>query len=163
MVSAGREEAGFRFGWRGSHHPGVPADDMWLAVGRDPDGGWSLDACFIGRTPLPGGAPLAAGFARWLLAPAPAGRYEEEFLLLDGEPQSGSQRFADGTLLTVEVLLGRAETGGPEYLQVLLSGEVRGLPFEVCAPLECRRVARAALEAAATRLLGDAERPPGRA
>ncbi|MGE7386917.1 hypothetical protein ACQKM2_15690 [Streptomyces sp. NPDC004126] len=153
----------FRFGWRGSHYPGAPVDDMWLAVGADPGGGWYLDAYFIGRTPLPGGAPLAAEFARWLLAPAPEGRYEEEFLLLDGEPQRGSRALAEGALLTVEVLLGRAEAGGPEYLQVLLFGEVGGRAFEVCAPLECGRVVRAELEAAAQRLLGDAERPPDRA
>ncbi|MDK9497610.1 hypothetical protein QEZ40_002551 [Streptomyces katrae] len=160
MVSGGYEEAGFRYGWRGSHYPGEPVEDLWLAVDRDPDDGWCFDAYFLGRTALPGGAPLAAAFARWLLAAAPEGRYEEEFLLLDGEPQSGSRRLADGALLTVEVLLGREEAGGPEYLQVLLSGEVGGRAFEVCAPLECRRVDRAELEAAANRLLGDAERPP---
>ncbi|MEU9718139.1 hypothetical protein [Streptomyces sp. NPDC047976] len=162
-MSGGYEEAGFRFGWRGSHYPGGPVEELWLAVGGEPGGGWCFDAYFIGRTPLPGGAPLAAAFARWLLAAAPEGRYEEEFLLLDGEPQSGSRRLADGTLLTVEVLLGREEAGGPEYLQVLLFGEVGGYAFEVCAPLECRRVVRAELEAAAERLLGGTERPPGRA
>ncbi|WP_185899548.1 hypothetical protein [Streptomyces sp. WAC07061] len=147
---------GFRFGWRGSHYPGRPVEELWLAVGRDPDGGWYFDAYFLGRTPLPGGAPVAAAFARWLLAAAPEGRYEEEFLLLDGVPRSGS-------LLTVEVLLGREEAGGPEYLQVLLSGEAGGHAFEVCAPLECRRVVRAELEAAAQRLLGAAERSADRA
>lgn len=165
MVSGGYGGEGFRFGWRGSHYAGVPVEDMWLAVGRDPDGtdgAWCFDAYFIGRTALAGGAPRAAAFARWLLAEAPAGRYEEEFTLVDAEPQSGSARLSDGTRLTVEVLLGREEAGGPEYLQVVLSGAVGGYAFEVCAPLDCPRVLRADLEAAAARLLHDAEPPPER-
>lgn len=54
---------------------------------------------------------------------------------------------------TVEILMGREEDGGPEYLQVLPSGEKHSLAFEVCAPLECQPVPRAYLEAAAARLL----------
>ncbi|MEU9039475.1 hypothetical protein AB0D45_31850 [Streptomyces sp. NPDC048352] len=118
-----------------------------------------FDAYFIGRAALTGGAPRAAAFARWLLAAPPEGRYEDEFTLVDGEPQSGSRRLADGTRLTVEVLVGREEAGGPEYLQVLLSGEVPGGAFEVCAPLVCERVPRADLEAAAARLLTSCDRP----
>ncbi|EFL19548.1 hypothetical protein [Streptomyces sp. C] len=162
MVSGGYEGAVFRFGWRGSRYPGEPVEDVWLAVGRDPDAAWWFEAYFVGRTTLAGGAPLAAAFARWLLADAPEGRYEEEFVLVDDEPQSGSARLADGTRLTVEVLLGRAEAGGPEYLQVLLYGEAGGRAFEVCAPLRCPSVVRADLDAAAARLLRDAERPSER-
>uniref|UniRef100_UPI002F907165 hypothetical protein n=1 Tax=Streptomyces sp. NBC_01001 TaxID=2903713 RepID=UPI002F907165 len=153
MMSGRHDETGFRFGWRGSHYPGMPVDDLWLAVGQDPDGTWWFDAYFIGRVTLLGGAPRAIAFAQWLLASPPEGLYEKEFMLVDGEPQSGSRRLANGTLLTVEILLGREEAGEPEYLQVLPSGEVRNYAFEVCAPLECKRVVRAELEAAATRLL----------
>lgn len=124
-----------------------------MAVGQDPDGTWCFDAYFIGRTTLLGGAPRAAAFAQWLLASPTEGRYEKEFMLVDGEPQSGSRRLTDGTRLTVELLLGREEASGPEYLQVLLSGEIRNLAFEVCAPLECQQLPRAELEAAAARLL----------
>lgn len=56
------------------------------------------------------------------------------------------------------MLLGREEAGGPEYLQILLYGEVGGRAFEVCAPLLCPGVVRADLDAAAARLLNDAER-----
>lgn len=152
-MSGEHDETGFRFGWRGSHYPGMPVDDLWLAVGKDPDGTWCFDAYFIGRTTLMGGAPRAAAFAQWLLACPPEGRYEKEFMLVDSEPQSGSRQLTDGTRLTVEILLGREEAGGPEYLQVLLSGETRNSAFEVCAPLECQRVLRTELEAAAARLL----------
>lgn len=152
-MSGLHDEAEFRFGWRGSHYPGMPVDDLWLAIGRGPDGTWWLDAYFIGRTTLMGGAPRAAAFAQWLLACPPEGRYEKEFMLVDSEPQSGSRRLTDGTRLTVEVLLGREEAGEPEYLQVLLSGEIRNFAFEVCAPLECRQMLRAELEAAAARFL----------
>lgn len=156
-MSGGYDGAGFRFGWRGRHYPGEPVEELWLAVGADgTDGTWWFDAYFVGRTTLAGGAPMAAAFARWLLADAPEGRYEEEFVLVDAEPHG-----ADGTRrLTVEVLLGREEAGGPEYLQVLPYGEVGGYAFAVCAPLVCPRVVRADLDAAAARLLGDAERPP---
>jgi hypothetical protein len=34
-----------------------------------------------------------------------------------------------------------------------MTGEIGDVAFEVCAPLDCRRVHRAELEAAATRLL----------
>ncbi|WP_329383084.1 hypothetical protein OG625_20715 [Streptomyces sp. NBC_01351] len=152
-VSGEHDEAGFRFGWRGSHYAGTPVDDLWLAINKDPDGTWCLDAYFIGRTTLMGGAPRVAAFAQWLLACPPDGRYEKEFTLVDSEPQSGSRRLTDGTRLTAEILLGREEAGGPEYLQVLLSGEIHNYAFAVCAPLECQRVLRAELEAAAARLL----------
>lgn len=152
-MSGEHDEAGFRFSWRGSHDAGMPVDDLWLAINKDPDGTWCLDAYFIGRTTLTGGAPQAAAFAEWLLACPPEGRYEKEFVLVDGEPQSGSRRLADGARLTVEILLGREEAGGPEYLQVVLSGEIRTYGFAVCAPLECQQVLRAELEAAAARLL----------
>ncbi|MFJ5804100.1 hypothetical protein [Streptomyces decoyicus] len=131
----------------------MPVDNLWLAVGKGPAGTWCFDAYFIGRTTLTGGALRAAAFARWLLASPPEGQYEKEFMLVDGEPQSGSRRLTDGTRLTVEILLGREEAGGPEYLQVLLSGEIRNVAFEVCAPLVCQRVLRAELEPAAARLL----------
>ncbi|MFE2850068.1 hypothetical protein ACFXJO_02910 [Streptomyces lavendulae] len=124
-----------------------------MEVGQDPVGAWYSDAYFIGRTTLGGGAPRAVAFAEWLLASPPEGRYEKEFLLVDGEPQSGSRRLADGTRLTVEILLGREEAEGPECLQVLLFGEMRNLPFEVCAPLECQPVVRSELEAAAARFI----------
>ncbi|MEV7730303.1 hypothetical protein AB0P15_37165 [Streptomyces sp. NPDC087917] len=153
MVPGEHDETGLRFGWRGSHYPGAPVDDLWLAVGKDPSGTYCFDAFFIGRTTLRGGAPRAVAFAQWLLASPPEDRYEEEFMLVDGEPQSGSRRLVDGTRLTVEILLGREEADGPEYLQVLLSGETRDFAFEVCAPLVCQRVLRAELEAAAARLL----------
>ncbi|MGW6855592.1 hypothetical protein [Streptomyces xanthophaeus] len=152
-LSGENDEAVFRFGWRGSHYPGEPVDDLWLAIGEDPDGTWCLDAYFIGPTTLTGGAPRAAAFAQWLLVSPPEGRYEKEFILVDGEPQSGSRRLADGTRLTVEILLGREEAGGPEYLQVILTGEIRNYAFAICAPLECQPVLRAELEAAAARLL----------
>ncbi|MFE9796556.1 hypothetical protein ACFYRL_33040 [Streptomyces goshikiensis] len=152
-VSNKHDETGFRFGWRGSHYPGLPVDDLWLAVGKDPVGAWCFDAYFIGRMTLNGGAPRAAAFAQWLLASPPEGRYEKEFMLLESEPQNGSRRLTDGTRLTVEILLGREEAGGPEYLQVLLSGEIGNAAFEVCAPLDCERVLRAELEPAAARLL----------
>lgn len=158
-MAGNHDQTAFRFGWRGSHYPGRPVDDQWLAVGQDPDGAWYFDAYFIGRTTLSGGAPRAAAFAQWLLASPPEGRYEKEFMLVDSEPQSGSRRLADGTRLTVEILLGREEAGGPEYLQVLLYGEIRNRAFEVCAPLECRHVLRAELEAAAARLLGTSRCP----
>ncbi|MFJ3528196.1 MULTISPECIES: hypothetical protein [unclassified Streptomyces] len=153
-MSGEHDQTGFRFGWRGSHYPGRPVEDLWLAINKDPDGPWWLDAYFIGRTTLTSGAPRAAAFAQWLMACPPEGRYEKEFMLVDSEPQSESGRLADGTRLTVEVLLGREEACGPEYLQVLLSGETRNFhAFEVCAPLDCQRVHRAGLEAAAARLL----------
>ncbi|MEU7508636.1 hypothetical protein ACFZBM_17795 [Streptomyces lavendulae] len=152
-MSGNHDRTGFRFGWRGSHFPGMTVDDQWLAVGEGPVGAWYFDAYFIGRTTLSGGAPRAVAFAQWLLASPPEGRYEKEFVLVDGEPQSGSRRLTDGTRLTVEILLGREEAGRPEYLQVLLSGEIRNLPFEVCAPLECQQVIRPELEAAAARFL----------
>lgn len=152
-MSSNRDRTGFRFGWRGSHYPSVPVDDHWLEVGQDHVGAWYFDAYFIGRTTLSGGAPRAAAFAQWLLVSPPEGRYEKEFMLVDGEPQSGSRRLADGTRLTVEILLGREEAGGPEYLQVLLFGEIGNLAFEVCAPLECQQVLRPELEAAAARFL----------
>ncbi|MDA5284113.1 hypothetical protein [Streptomyces sp. Isolate_45] len=131
----------------------MPVDDMWLAISKDPDDTWCLDSYFIGRTTLTGGAPHAAAFAHWLLACPPEGPYEKEFILIDSEPQSGSRRLTDGTRLTIEILLGREEAGGPEYLQVLLFGEIRDYAFPVCAPLECQRVLRPELEAAAARLL----------
>ncbi|MDX2394976.1 hypothetical protein ACWGHM_36635 [Streptomyces sp. NPDC054904] len=152
-MSGEHDEAGFRFGWRGSHDAGTPVDDMWLAISKDPDGTWFLDAYFIGRTTLTGGAPQATAFAQWLLACPSEGPYEREFILIDSEPQSGSRRLTDGTRLTVEILLGREEAGGPEYLQVLLFGGIRDYAFPVCAPLECPRVLRPELEAAAARLL----------
>ncbi|MGY0064155.1 hypothetical protein ACWY4P_48285 [Streptomyces sp. LZ34] len=157
MVSGNVDETdpGFRLGWRGSHYSGRPVEDLWVAVGKDPDGTWWFDAYFIGRVTLRGGARRAAAFARWLLAPPPEGPYEKEFMLIDSEPQTGSRHIAEGTLLTVEVLMGREEPGGPEFFQVLPSGEtpVRRLGFEVCAPLDCQPVPRADLEHAAARLL----------
>ncbi|WP_329453298.1 hypothetical protein OG894_42745 (plasmid) [Streptomyces sp. NBC_01724] len=156
MITGEQDETGFRLGWRGNHYPGMPVDDLCLAIGSDPDGAWWFDAYFIGRVALPGGAPLAAAFAQWLLASPPIGPYEKEFMLIDGEPQSGSRRVTDGTRFTVEILLGREEAGGLEYLQMLPSGETSNFAFEVCAPLECQAVYRADLEAAAARLLTEA-------
>ncbi|AXE82256.1 hypothetical protein [Streptomyces atratus] len=157
MLFGDRDETGsvFRLGWRGTHYPGTPVDDLWIAILKEPDGTWWFDAYFIGRVPLGGGAPRSAAFAQWLLATPPEGPYEKEFMLIDGERQSGLRQIADGTLLTVEVLMGREETGGPESLQVLLSGETRvqRLAFEVCAPLECTLVRRSDLEDSIARLL----------
>ncbi|MFD9081845.1 hypothetical protein [Streptomyces erythrochromogenes] len=152
-MSDQHDGTGFRFGWRGSHYAGRPVDDLWFAVGKGPDGAWFFDAYFIGRTTFHGGAPRAAAFAQWLLASPPDGRYEEEFALIDGEPQAGSRRLTDGSRLTVEILLGREEAGGPEYLQVLLHGETGNAGFQVCAPLTCLRVSRSELGASAARLL----------
>ncbi|MFK0256147.1 hypothetical protein [Streptomyces sp. NPDC090445] len=152
-MSDRHDETGFRLGWRGTHYSGMPVEDLWLAVGKAPDGSWWFDAYSIGRVTLPGGAPRAAAFAHWLLTSPPEGPYEKEFMLIHGEPQRGSRRLTDGTRLTVEILMGREEAGGPEYLQMLLTGEIRAFAFEVCAPLECRPVPRADLEAAAARLL----------
>ncbi|MFB6677581.1 hypothetical protein ACFCWG_35265 [Streptomyces sp. NPDC056390] len=145
----------FRLAWRGSHYPGRPVEDLWIALDRDADGGWWFDAYFLGRLSLGQGAPWAAEYARWLLAAPPSGPYEREFTLIDREPQAGSARIAAGTLLTVGFLLGREEPDGPEYLQLLPSGEtaVRHLGFEVCAPLECEPLPRASLEVAAAGLL----------
>ncbi|WP_327270991.1 hypothetical protein OG609_01065 [Streptomyces sp. NBC_01224] len=157
MMSGDRDETepAFRLGWRGAHYLGSPVDDLWIAIGEEPDGTWWFDAYFIGRVPLGGGAPRSAAFAQWLLATPPEGRYEKEFMLIDGEPQRGSRQIADGTWLTVEVLMGREETDGPEFLQVLLSGETRvqRLAFEVCAPLECQPIHRSDLEDTIARLL----------
>lgn len=148
----------FRLAWRGSHYPGRPVEDLWIALGVDGDGGWWFDAYFLGRLPLGQGAPRAAEFARWLLVAPPTAPYEREFTLIGREPQAGSPRIAAGTLLTVEFLLGREEPDGPEYLQMLPSGEtaVRHIGFEVCAPLECAPLPRAALEVAAAGLRGAA-------
>ncbi|MFI8790310.1 hypothetical protein [Streptomyces sp. NPDC055105] len=159
MMVYGGERPGtgplFRLAWRGSHYPGRPVEDLWIALDRDAGGGWWFDGYFIGRLPLGQGAPRAAEFARWLLAAPPTGPYEWEFTLIDREPQAGSPWIAAGTLLTVEFLLGREEPDGPEYLQMLPSGEtaVRHLGFEVCAPLECEPLPRTALEVAAAGLL----------
>lgn len=112
----------FRLAWRGSHYPGRPVEDLWIALDRDAGGGWWFDGYFFGRLPLGQGAPRAAEFARWLLAAPPTGPYEWEFTLIDREPQAGSPWIAAGTLLTVEFLLGREEADGPEYLQMLPSG-----------------------------------------
>ncbi|MGW6158734.1 hypothetical protein ACWFRM_37320, partial [Streptomyces sp. NPDC055144] len=141
----------FRLAWRGSHYPGRPVEDLWIALGVDGNGGWWFDAYFLGRLPLGQGAPRAAEFARWLLVAPPTGSYEREFTLIGCEPQAGSARIAAGTRLTVEFLLGREEPDGPEYLQLLPSGEtaVRHIGFEVGAPLECEPLPRAALEVAA--------------
>ncbi|MDT0547565.1 MULTISPECIES: hypothetical protein [Streptomyces] len=146
---------GFRLDWRGNHYSGTPVDDLWLAVFKTLDGVWWFDAYFIGRVPLRGGVARAAAFARWLLAAPPDGPYETEFVLVRGEPQAGTRQIAEGTLLTVELLMGREQPGGPEFLQVLLFGEtpVRHLAFEVCAPLDCQPMPRAELERAATGLL----------
>ncbi|MER7196553.1 hypothetical protein CG723_12715 [Streptomyces sp. CB01635] len=145
----------FRLAWRGSHYPDRPVEDLWITLDRDVDGGWWFDGYFLGRLPLGQGAPRSAEFARWLLEAPPTGPYEREFTLIDREPQAGSARIAAGTLLTVGFLLGREEPGGPEYLQLLPSGEtaVRHLGFEVCAPLECEPLPRVALEVAAAGLL----------
>ncbi|MFI9778294.1 hypothetical protein ACIHCV_26860 [Streptomyces sp. NPDC051956] len=145
----------FRLAWRGCHYPGRAVEGLWIALGVDGDGGWWFDSYFLGRLLLGQGAPRAAEFARWLLEAPPTGSYEREFTLIDREPQAGSARIAVGTLLTVEFLLGREEPDGPEYLQMLPSGEtaVRHLGFEVCAPLECAPLPRAALEVAAAGLL----------
>ncbi|MCX4826014.1 hypothetical protein OG883_40790 [Streptomyces sp. NBC_01142] len=155
MTLGQHDESGFRLGWRGIRYPGMSIDDLWLAVGKAPDGTWWFDAYFIGRVTLRGGAPRAAAFAQWLLTPPPEVQYEKEFILVHGEPQCRSRQIADGTRLTIEILMGREEAGGPEYLQVLPSGETprQGIAFEVCAPLECQPVPRADLEAAAARLL----------
>ncbi|WP_406101507.1 hypothetical protein OG698_04320 [Streptomyces sp. NBC_01003] len=145
----------FRLPWRGCHYPGRPEEDLWIALGVDGNGGWWFDGYFLGRLLLGQGAPRAAEFARWLLEAPPTGPYEREFTLIDREPQAGSARIAVGTLLTVGFLMGREEPDGPEYLQMLPSGEtaVRHLGFEVCAPLECAPLPRAALEVAAAGLL----------
>jgi hypothetical protein len=153
----------FRFGWRGSHYPGRPVEDLWIAIGRDTGGAWWFDAYFIGRVRLRGGPQHVAGFARWLLTVPPENPYESEFMLIDDEPQPGQgiSLLPEGTLLTVEVRLGREETGGPEFLQVLPSGLTAVLPsgqgqraaFQVCAELECQPVDRIVLEQAAATLL----------
>ncbi|MFI6054863.1 hypothetical protein ACIBCO_32855 [Streptomyces violascens] len=146
---------GFWFGRRGRPDPGTPIDDLWMAIGSAPDGSWMFDTCFIGRVAMHGGASTAAAFARWILSAPSEGRYENEFRLIDGEQQIGAGPLADGTWLTVEVLMGREEHGGPEYLRLLLSGEtsVQRIPFEVCAPLHCEPVPRTELQCAAARLL----------
>lgn len=42
----------FRLAWRGSHHPGRPVEDQWIALDGDADGGWWFDAYFLGCLPL---------------------------------------------------------------------------------------------------------------
>ncbi|MET7516870.1 hypothetical protein ABZS88_25925 [Streptomyces sp. NPDC005480] len=145
----------FRLAWRGSHYPGRPVEELWIGLDTDADGGWWFEAYFLGRVPLGEGAERAAEFAQWLLAEPPTGPYEREFTLIARAPQAGSPRIAAGTLLTVAFLLGREEPDGPEYLQMLPCGETaaRHIGFEVCAPLECEPLPRAALAVAAAGLL----------
>ncbi|MFD7167305.1 hypothetical protein [Streptomyces violascens] len=146
---------GFWFGWRGRHCPGTPMDDLWVAIGAAPDGSWWFGAHSVGRVTMLGGASTAAAFARWALSAPSERRYENEFLLIEGEQQTGAGPLAHGTWLTVEVLMGRQEHGEPEYLQLLLTGEtsVQRIPFEVCAPLHCEPLPRAGFRCAAARLL----------
>lgn len=112
----------------------------WLSLGRAPDGSWWFAALYAGRWAIDGGTPQVAAFAQWLLEPPPAGRYEKEFFLLDEQsPNAGSSVCP----LTVHVLLGRENAGGPEYLVVYLDS----------VGLEWESVERNELEAAATMLL----------
>ncbi|MCP3804831.1 hypothetical protein NLX83_36750 [Allokutzneria sp. A3M-2-11 16] len=162
--------AGFRFAWRGSHYSGRPVEELWFALDRDERGDWLFDAYFLGRLPLSGGAEHAAAFARWLLAPPPRRRYEKDFVLLDDEPTPGraiswlapdsteAERVED-TELTVEIILGRDEDDGPEYLILQPSGHAprHGFAFQICAELVWEPMDRAAVEHTAALLLDAAD------
>jgi hypothetical protein len=91
--------------------------EEWFAIGHEPDGRWWYDGWEIGRVPIGRGAGHVAEFARWLLAERPAGRYETEFALLDGEKPVSD--FWDPTMVfTIDVLLGRQQEGDPEHLLI---------------------------------------------
>ena len=90
----------------------------WLTLGRQPDGSWWLDARHAGRWPVGGGVERVTAFAHWLREPPPPGRYEKEFLLLDRQELGPGPQTVQP--LTVEVLLGRENRGGPELLVVYL-------------------------------------------
>ena len=97
----------------------VPArGSEWLTLSREPDDSWWLEALHAGRWPIGGGPGHVRAFARWLLEPAPPGRYEKEFRLLDRQ-QPGPGR-PPVPPLTVEVLLGRERDGDHELLVVHL-------------------------------------------
>ncbi|MBT1182657.1 hypothetical protein HET69_01200 [Streptomyces sp. CJ_13] len=57
-VSNKHDETGFRFGWRGSHLPGLPVDDLWLAIGKDPVG--CFDVYFSGAGSITAAAAATA-------------------------------------------------------------------------------------------------------
>lgn len=154
-----------RFAWQGSHCHGEVIEELWFAIGRDGGGDWWFDAHGIGRVRLAGGAPQAAELARWLLAAPAEDRCESEFVVVDGERRSGPSItwLPDGATepvliedtLTVTLLRGRDDRGGPEYLQVIPRGDAlsAGFSFQIRAELDWEPVDREALEAAAARLL----------
>lgn len=59
-VSNKHDETGLRFGWRGSHYPGLPVDDLWLEVGKDPVGAWCFDVYFFGAGSITAAAASTA-------------------------------------------------------------------------------------------------------
>ena len=133
---------------------------MWIAITKDDDESWWFDAYLLGRCRLSGGRQCVEDFARWLLAPVPEGVYETEFVLIDNERQTVGHAGAllgEGQYLNIEILLGRNESGGPESLTVVATGDT-GPPsyraFLLFAGLECEPVDRDYLERAAAELLG---------
>ena len=161
--------ADFRFAWQGAHYSGRPVEELWFALERDEHGDWWFAAYFLGRVWLSGGAARAAEFARWLLVPPPRQRYEKDFVLLDDEPTPGraiswlapdateAERIED-TELTVEIMIGRDDDGGPEYLILQPSGHAprQGFAFQICAELVWEPMDRAAVERTAAALLAAA-------
>ena len=132
---------------------------MWIAITKDDDESWWFDAYLLGRCRLGGGRQRVDDFARWLLAPVPEEAYETEFVLIDDERQTGDHAGAvlrEGQYLNIELLLGRSESGGPEYLTVVPTGDT-GPPsywaFLLFDGLEYEPVDRDYLERAAAELL----------
>ncbi|GAA4022205.1 hypothetical protein GCM10022247_53010 [Allokutzneria multivorans] len=161
-----------RFSWLAAHYPGRPVEQLWFALDRDARGDWWFDAYFLGRVRLSGGSEHVARFASWLLKPAVDEAYERSFVLVDDEPDPGRPiswlapgatepaRVSD-TVLTVEVMIGRDEDGGPEYLMLQPSGRApqQGFAFQICAELVWEPMDRASVERAAVALLDSSAGP----
>jgi hypothetical protein len=132
--------------------------EEWFAIGHEPDGQWWYDGWLIGQVPIGRGAGYVAEFARWLLAERPAGRYETEFLLLDGEKPVSD--YWDPTMLfSIEVLLGREQESDPEHLFIYPDGYFPQLRTHahICDELSWEPVDRDRLRDQATALLNAAE------